>query len=425
MTTEPTPGLLRDAGFRRLWIGETTSQFGSQFALLAIPVIAVELLAATELQVGLLTAAETAAFLVIGLPAGAWIDRLLKRRVMMAADLVRAAALAVVPVLWAVGALSFGPVVLVAVVVGIATVFFDVSYQSYVPVLVPRERIGDANSRLESTVQIARIAGPAAAGGLLAIVAAPLVLIGTAATYLASLAALSGIRDTETLPPRSDRRPLRQEIAEGLRFVVRERLLFRIVLCTGVGNLFATIATTMLPVLVLRELDLSPAVFGAAIAVGAVGGVAGAAGAARLGRRIGEGTVIPVSAIALGAAMLLLPLMAVLPGAAVPLLATSQLLMGVAVLVYNVTQVSFRQRICPPRLLGRMNASIRFLVWGVMPIGALVSGALSTLWGVGPTVLVGAVGTLLSAGFVVFSPLRGLRRLPGDATAESGPGPAD
>ncbi len=412
----PRTSLWRHRGFLSLWAGETTSQFGAQIGSLAIPVLAIQLLAASEFEIGLLNALQTAAFLVIGLPAGAWIDRWLKRRVMILGDVVRAAALALLPVFWFAGVLDFAHLLVVATVVGVATVFFDVSYQSYIPVLVPRDAIADANAKLEGTAQIARVGGPAVAGGLLAVLQAPLLLLGTAATYVVSFLALLTIRDTEVPKPRADRRPLVVEIREGVAFVVREPLLRRIVLCTGVGNLFTTIALTMLPVLVLRELGLSPAVLGIATSIGAVGGILGALASARLAQALGEGTVIPVSAIVLGVALLLAPLAAVVPDAAIPLLIAVELLLSVGVLVYNVTQVSFRQRICPPALLGRMNASIRFFVWGVMPIGALLSGVLATTLGVVPTMWIGAIGTLLSAGFVVFSPLLGMRRLPDAAS---------
>src|SRR5690606_31566049 len=165
---------------------------------------------------------------------------------------------------------------------------------------------------------------------------------------------------------------------------------------------------------------LSPAVLGLSVSVGAIGGIVGAFASARIARAIGEGTAIPVAAIVLGVGLVLLPLMAFVPAAAVPILIAAELLISIGVLVYNITQVSFRQRICPPALLGRMNASIRFFVWGVMPIGGILSGVLGTTIGLVPTMIIGSVGALLSAGFVVFSPLLGMRKLP-DAVDEGQP----
>ena len=407
----PSP-LWRHRGFLTLWTGESLSQFGAQLAHLALPVLAVSLLQATPFQVGLLGAVDTAAFLLIGLPAGAWIDRMRKRRIMLTADLVRAVVLAAIPVLWIAGALEFWHLYVVGAALGAATVFFDIAYQSFVPVLVPSASISDANGKLESTAQIARVGGPAAGGALLTVLAAPFLLAATALTYLVSFVFLSRIRDTEALPDRTERRPLPLEIREGLGYVLRHPLLSRITASTSINNLFATIATTMLPILVLRELGLSPAVMGIVFSVGAVGGLLGAIAAPAIAARIGEGTAIPVSCLAGGVFLLMLPASAIVPGLAVPVLVVGEFGLAFTVLVYNITQVSFRQRICPPRLLGRMNASIRFLVWGVMPIGALVSGVLGTAIGVLPTLWIGSIGALFAALPVVLSPLLGMRHLP-------------
>jgi predicted MFS family arabinose efflux permease len=419
------PSLWRHRGFLRLWTGETASQFGEQFGNLAIPVIAVSVLGASSFEVGLLNTAQTLAFLVIGLPAGAWIDRWIKRRVMLRADLIRAMLLAVIPILWATHVLAFWQLLVVATAVGVCSVFFDVSYQSFIPNLVRNDQIGDANGKLETSAQVARIAGPAAAGGLLAILAAPLLLGVTAITYLFSFLALSTIRDTEIAKPADDRRPLVVEIKEGLAWVFRQPLLVRIVLGTSLSNLFGTIAMTMLPVLVLRELHLSPAVFGLIGSAGAVGGLLGAALTARIQKLIGEGHAIPISMLASGVAAFLMPLAALLPGAAIPLLIAGEFFFSAAVLVYNISQVSFRQRICPPPLLGRMNASIRFIVWGVLPIGSLLSGLFSVWFGVVPTIIFGVLGQLVLGGIpVVFSALWRMRTLPTEMVAAAAVPPA-
>ena len=408
----PAPSLWRHGGFLRLWAGETASQFGEQFGNLAIPVIAVSVLGATSFEVGLLNAAETLAFLVIGLPAGAWIDRWIKRKVMLRADLIRALLLAAIPVLWFTHLLAFWQLVIVATAVGVCSVFFDVSYQSFIPNLVRNEQIGDANSKLETSAQVARIAGPAAAGGLLALLAAPLLLAVTAVTYLLSFFALTSIRDTEVAKPVEDRRPLVVEIKEGLSWVFHQPLLVRIVLCTAISNLFGALIFAMMPILVLRELGLSPAFFGLIGSAGAVGGLLGASLSSRIQKWVGEGHAIPLSQIVFGLAVFLMPLAAFLPAIAVPLLIAGEFFFSASVLVYNIAQVSFRQRICPPALLGRMNASIRFIVWGVMPIGGLVAGLLSTGIGVLPTIIVGCAGSLLGGTPVIFSKLWRMRTLP-------------
>jgi MFS family permease len=380
-----------------------------------MPVLAIVLLGADEFEVGLLGAAGTLAFLLVGLPAGAWIDRARKRPIMMRANAVRVLAFATIPLLWWAGVLEVWHLIAFAAVVGVATVFFDIAYQSYIPVLVPRERIADANGKLESTAQLAGVGGPALGGLLLTIVQAPVLLAATALTYLTSFAMLATVRDVEVARPRDERRPLRIEIAEGLRFVFGNRLLRAITLCTASTNFFATLGLTMLPLLVLRDLGLGPEIFGIATAVGAIGGIVGAVVAARVTALIGEGTVIPVAALLGVIALVPIVVMPLAPAAAVPLLMLGQALGAISVLVYNIAQVSFRQRICPVPLLGRMNASIRFVVWGVMPIAGVLSGVLAGALGIAATLQIALVGMLLGSGFVVLSPLLRMRRLPDSA----------
>lgn len=413
-----TQPLLRNRNFLWFWGGQSISQLGAQFTALAIPVLAVSLLGASELEVGILHAAETAAFLVVGLPAGAWIDRLLKRRVMIAADLVRVVMLAAIPLLWVTGALEIWHLYVIAAVIGVATVFFDVSYQSYIPVLLPGAQITSANSRLETTTQIAHIGGPGLAGALLAIVSAPVLLLADAISYLFSAFAIWRTRDSEQLADPADRESLPKEIAEGLKFVWTHPLLRRITATTGTGNFFGTLATTLEAILILRILGLSPVTLGLIFGIGAAGGLIGAVSTPWITRRIGEGTTVSVSSIGIGIAAFALPLAGLLPGAAIPILIGGSFLMSFFVLTYNITQVTMRQRLTPPRLLGRMNASIRFVVWGVMPIASVIAGVLGTVIGVIPTMWIGAIGTMLAAGFVVFSPITTMKELPSEQVAD-------
>jgi MFS family permease len=413
--SEHTGSIWRNGPFVRLWTGETASAVGSQLAGLAIPTLAVTVLAASTFEIGILNAMETLAFLVIGLPAGAWVDRMRKRRVMLTADLVRAVLLATIPVAWLLGALTIWQLIVVGALVGGATVFFDVAYQSYPPRILPGALIGDANGALEGSQQVARVGGPAASGVLLSVLRPALVVGIDALSFFVSFLAIRSIRDDEQLPPAHERRPLAVEIREGLRFVFREPLLVRIVLCTAGSNLGSTITFTMLPLLVLRHLDLGTTVWGSATSIGAAGGLVGATLSARVARWIGEGTAVPASAVLGGLGALLLAGPALFPAAAIPLLVVAEFVSSFGILVYNITQLTYRQRICPPELLGRMNASIRFVVWGVMPIGGVLAGLLGTWLGTTATMLIGGAVTLLAAAPVVFSPLLGMRQLPTEA----------
>jgi predicted MFS family arabinose efflux permease len=406
----PQRSLLRHRDFRHLWAAETVSQVGTQVTLLALPVVAVTVLAATPLQMGVLSALETAAFLLIGLPAGAWVDRWRRKRVLVTADLVRALVLATLPVAYLLDVLSLGQLFVVAAVTGTATVFFDVAYQSYLPALVDRDQIVDGNGKLEASRAVAQVAGPGVTGVLLRVLGAPVLIAVDAVSFLFSALFLGSIHRADVVPDRAARRPLRTEIAEGLSFVVRHPLLRRIVACTGTGNLFGTIASTLVVLYALRTLGLSESTLGLVFSAGSVGGLLGAASAARFARWVGEGRSIPLAALILVPFAALTPLAAL--GAPVPLLVLSTFGMSWAVVAYNVTQVSFRQRLCPPALLGRMNASVRFLVFGTMPLGALLGGVLATWLGVVPALWVSVAGQALAAGWVTVSPLLHMRDLP-------------
>jgi MFS family permease len=413
-TPEPAPrrSLIHHRDFRWLWAGDATGQLGAQLTALALPIYAVEHLHASEWEMGVLTAAETAAFLVIGLPAGAWVDRMRKRRVLIVADLVRAAVLALVVAAALAGHASIPLLVVAATAISVANVFFDVSHQSYVPGLVGLDHIVEGNSKLQATQSVALVVAPAVGGALLRVIAAPALIAVTAVTYLFSAFGVGRIAHREATPSPEGRRPLRTEIAEGLHFVVHQPLLRRIVTTTALGNFGGAISGAVMVIFALRTLDLDTAAFGTIISAAAVGGLVGAFTADRVSRWVGEARVIPISALAFLPAAVLVPLAASLPASPQVVLVVSGVVLNFAVIVYNIAQVSFRQRLCPPALLGRMNASVRFIVWGVMPIGGLLGGWLGHTFGILPTLWVSVAVTAVSALPVVLSPMLGMRELP-------------
>jgi MFS family permease len=413
-TPEPAPrrSLIHHRDFRWLWAGDATGQLGAQLTALALPIYAVEHLHASEWEMGVLTAAETAAFLVIGLPAGAWVDRMRKRRVLIVADLVRASVLALVVAAALAGHASIPLLVVAATAISVANVFFDVSHQSYVPGLVGLDHIVEGNSKLQATQSVALVVAPAVGGALLRVIAAPALIAVTAVTYLFSAFGVGRIAHREATPSPEGRRPLRTEIAEGLHFVVHQPLLRRIVTTTALGNFGGAISGAVMVIFALRTLDLDTAAFGTIISAAAVGGLVGAFTADRVSRWVGEARVIPISALAFLPAAVLVPLAASLPASPQVVLVVSGVVLNFAVIVYNIAQVSFRQRLCPPALLGRMNASVRFIVWGVMPIGGLLGGWLGHTFGILPTLWVSVAVTAVSALPVVLSPMLGMRELP-------------
>jgi MFS family permease len=403
-------GLWDHLDFRRLWIGETVSQFGSAISTLALPLVAILVLHASTFQVGLLTTFEAIAFLVIGLPAGACIDRMRYRWVLITNDLIRLLALGSIPLGQALGVLSIGQMYAVALIVSVSTVFFDVAYQSYLPELVERETLVEGNAKLQASESVARVAAPAVGGVLIQVLTAPFAVLVDALSFLWSATWVAAIRTRVPKPARKPDRHLGREINEGLRFVLRNRMLRSIAMCTGSSNLFSAMSGAVVYLLLARTLHLSPGIIGLLTATAAIGGLLGSLVAARVTARFGQGPTIWISAAVFGPTGFVAPF--VHRNWTLAAYAVLQLVMSGSAVVYNIAQVSFRQGLCPPDLLGRMNATMRFLVWGTMPLGAFIGAILGSQIGIRPTLLVVAVGSCFCFVPVLFSPLRRTRELP-------------
>jgi MFS family permease len=405
--------LWRHRDFLLLWSGETVSQVGTMISHLALPLLAATVLGATPWEMGLLVAAERAGFLLVGLPAGALMDRLPRRPVMIAADLVRFALFASIPVAWWLGVLTFAQLVAVALLGGVATVFFDVGYQSVLPAVVGRGGLVEGNAKLESTRAAAEAAGPALGGGLVQLAGAAMAVLLDALSYLVSAAFLARMRTVEVVATRDPARSLRADMAEGLRFVLGHPLLRPIAACTGTANLFGGVLSAVSVLFLAREIGLPAGVVGLVLAAGSVGGVLAAVTAGHWIRRFGQARTLVSALLMTGPITLVLPLTTA--GAGLAWFALGMFAVAYGGVVYNVAQVSFRQSVCPDRLLGRMNASIRFLVWGTIPIGGLLGGAMGELLGLRATLLVAGAGFVLAPLWLVASPLRRLRDLPTEA----------
>jgi MFS family permease len=405
--------LIRQPGFRRLWFGQSISEFGSQVTTLALPLAAVLVLHASTFQVGLLTTAGYAAFLLVGLPAGAWVDRLRRRPIMIAADVIRAITLASVPAAYALHVLTLAQLYAVAFIVGVMSVFFDVAYMSYVPGLVGVDHVVEANAKLQVTVSLSQVGGPSAAGFLIGALGAPVAFLANAASFVVSVGSLAAIREREPAPVRADARSLRAEMAEGVGFVVHEPILRMIAACTSTWNLFNSAITAIVVVFLVRQVHLHAGTIGLIMSAGAVGGVIGGLSASLLRRRLGSARIIWVTGVVTAPFELLIPLTS--PGPRVALFGVSLFVTSMGSVVYNVNQASFRQLLCPPKLLGRMNATIRFIVWGTIPIGGLLGGVLGSVLGDRDAIWVAAVGVTLAPVWLLVSPLLRLRDTPAPA----------
>lgn len=408
----PRTGLWRDPEFLKLWSAQGISQLGTQVTLLALPLAAILVLDASATEVALLGAVEVLPFLLFTLPAGVWVDRLPRRPILVVADLGRAVALASIPLAYALDALTLPHLYVVAFATGVLAVFFDVSYLAYLPSLVERDQLGAANSNLEATRSAAQVAGPGVAGVLVEVITAPVAILVDGISYLFSALFVWRIDRPDRREQRvSPRGSLLAQLKEGLSFVLRHPYLRALTLSTGGWNLFANIGFGIFLVYFVRTLELSAAVVGVLIAVGSSGSIVGALAAARIAERFGLGRTMVWPAIVASAAFFLVPLA---PRESPELYVLAGLLLGSFLgMVFNVTQLTFRQSITPEHLQGRMNAVVRFMYWGPQPVGLALGGVLAAVIGLRPTLFVSAAGATLVFLPLLAHPIRKLRELPG------------
>lgn len=410
--------LWRNREFRKLWIGQTISQMGSRITRQAIPMTAVIVLGASPLEMGILSGAVAAAVLLFGLFAGAWVDRLRRKPILIGTDLGRAALLAAVPVAAAMHRLDMPLLYVVAAANGILTVLFDSAYQAYVPSLVERENILAANSKLAISDSIAEVTGPSAGGVLVQILTAPIAIAFDAGSFLVSAFSLALIRKPEAPAEAvTDRKHMLREIADGLHFCWHNIYLRPMILRMATGAFFAGFIMSLYELFTLRELHLSPALLGIIIAAGGGCALVGAIFAERIVKRLSYGRAAVWSAIYIGVSCLLLPMAHGSVATCTVFLLAAQL-GDLGWPVANITEVSLRQTVTPAHLLGRVNSAAYLLFRGLVPLGALAGGAAAGVIGVRTTMFIGASGFLLSTLFMVFSPIPGLRDLPAKAVAK-------
>jgi MFS family permease len=424
----PTGGLWRHPDFVKLWSAETVSQFGTQFTQLALPLVAIDVLHVSAFEVAALVTVEFLPFLLVSLPAGVWVDRLRRRPILVVGDLSRAVLLGSVPVAYWFGALTMTQLYVVGFLVGIATVFFDVAYQSYLPSLVERDQLIDGNAKLEISRAAAQLGGPGLAGIVINALKAPAALAFDAVSFVGSALFIFSIRKSERSETQAaPARHMREELREGLRYVLTHPFLKNIAACTALFNFFGNVGFAVLLVFARRELHLSPLAIGLAFTLSNVGPLVAAFNANRISSRFGVGRTI------IGASMLGGPMFLVIPfapegSAALAFLIPAFVIGGLSNVIYNVTQVSLRQAITPQRLQGRMNSVMRFIVWGTIPLGSILGGVLASTIGIKETLIFSGLGTCLPFLPVLFSPVRGIKEMPepvDEAAAVFGPLVAD
>jgi MFS family permease len=400
-------GLWGNRDFRLLWTGETTSMLGSMVASTALPLVAVVTLQASTFQVALLTAVAWLPWLVVGLPAGAWVDRLPKRPVMLTCNAVSMMVFGSIPLAAAFGALTMPYLLAAALLGGVAKVFFTLAYRAYLPVLLGKDDLLEANAKLQGSESATQVGGPGLAG-LLAQAFGPVSgILADAVSFGVSVLCVRAIRVRETMVP-AERTPLRSQISEGLRFVAGDRYLRTLMVFGAVSNIALTGYGSIQIVFLSRTLGAAPGLVGLVLAAGAAGGVLGAALVGRLGARFGTARAFLLCEAFVAPMGLLGPLSR--PGwGLVPFVLA---LFGVCVglVASNILTITFRQQYCPPELFSRINSSAAIVNYGTIPLAGVLGGALGEAIGVRETLWVMA-GVLIAA-LPIVAPFRKLRDFP-------------
>ncbi|MEV4563102.1 MFS transporter [Nonomuraea sp. NPDC049419] len=402
-----TTGVLRNPDFLRFLSSHAANELGANVSRVALPLVAVMTLHAGPAQVGLLSSLQTVAFLLLGLPAGVWVDRLRKRRVMMASDLARFVLLGSIPLAAGLGLLSIELLFVVALLAGVSQVFNDVADSTYLPNLVSTTQLSDGNAKLETVRASAFLAGPGVGGALVQLLGAPRTVLTTALGALASVFFLSTVKVPDKPPADTERGPMLRGIKEGLTYVWQDRLMRAFGASSALGNLCVS-GVLGLSVLFLAEtVKLAPGAVGALLMSGGIGGVLGGLTGGWLSRRFGSARTTLV-ATAVGAPFgLLLPLTE--PDWRVVCFALASMGISWAAAMSNVGQSTYRQTVTPDHLLGRVNASVRFVTWGVMPLGALLGGIVAQQIGVRQALWLLMVGRAVAFVPLLFSPLPRMR----------------
>jgi MFS family permease len=408
--------LWRNRDFLRLWSAQTISQFGSQITVLALPLTAILVLDASAFQVAALTTVEWLPWLLFSLPAGVWVDRWPRRKVLVVTDFGRAAVLVSVPLAYAFDVLSLGQLYAVGFVAGTLTVFFELGYTAYLPALVERRRLAEGNAKVEITRSAAQLGGPGLAGQLVSLFSAPAAILADAISFLGSAVFLAFIRTREEPRPHAEDRRLRTELAEGIRFVLGHPYMRPSMGFVASSNFFYNVIFGIFLVYAVRTLELDAARIGLLFTLSNIGVLAGALLATRIGRLLGVGPTLVGTAFMLGWPLLLLPL--VEGPWAFPVLVAVFAVTGFNGVVTNVVGVALFQATTPDRLQGRAAGARRLVNLGTVPLGSLAGGGLAAAIGLHETLWVGAVGATFAFLPILFSPIRKLREVP-DLPAES------
>jgi len=377
--------------FLKFWIGDTVTQFTGPITDLALPTVAILTIQVTAFQLGVINALGFIAFPTLGLFVGVWMDRIRRRMVMIVVNLIEVAVLATVPAAFLLGILGLYQLYAVSLIMGTCTLFFDVAYQSYLPSLVNKEDVVEGNQKLQTSASAAQVAGPSIASAMMQLLGAALSLAADAFGTLIAALTLVWIRKPEPKPEHSlsgREGHFFAEMKEGIRVITGNKLLWTQAGCTGTYNLGSNIFGVAILLYAYRILGISKGVIGIIFSIGAVGFLLGALISSAVTERLGLGRTIALAS-ACGFGLLIAPIAR--GSLAVLIIGLACFIPGLGTPIYNINQVSLRQVITPNRLQGRMNATMRTIVWGTIPVGSLLGGIFSTSLGIVPTLTVGGL----------------------------------
>lgn len=409
------PPLLRDTPeFRRLWVGQTISVLGDQVTLIALPLVAVLALGAQPAEMGYLTAAGLLPHLLFSLVAGVALDRVRsRRRLMIWADIGRAALIATIPLAFVLDALSMAQLYIVGFLSGSMAVLFDLSWSTVFVSVVQRDRYVEAMSLLNGSRSLAYVAGPTVGGVLIQILGAPAALLADAASYLGSVVALRRVRAPEP-PIEHDDTGLREQLTVGLTFILRDPIMRPTLLAAATINLFNFAFTALFILYVVTELNVQPGILGIALGAGAVGGLIGALIASGVGRRIGLGPAYALGCFLFPVSLILVPIAA--PGMPMGLILGLVILAefgaGIGVMILDINVGAFMTARVPDRIRARSMGAFRFINYGIRPIGAVLGGSLGAALGVRQALFIATIASLLGVLWLVGSRVLRLRDLP-------------
>ncbi len=408
--------LLREREFRNFWLAQSISLLGDQVAVLALPLVAVLVLDAGPGQMGLLGAAALFPHLLFSLPAGVWLDRVAsRRRVMMAADLGRAALAATIPLAYALDALTLVQLYAVAFLSGSLAVLFDLSYPTLFVSLAPRERYLEGNSLIHGSRSVSTVAGPSLGGLLVQAFSAPFALLADAASFLLSALFLGRVRAEEAPIEHQGERGLRDRVSVGLRFISGNPIFRTTLAAVATLNFFNYAFGALFVLYATRTLGVSAGTLGLVLGIGALGAVLGAVVAGRVGRAVGLGRAFVFGCVLFTAPLALVPLAEGPRWLVLGMLLAAEFLSGLGVMILDINVGSIMFALTPDRLRSRATGAFNFVNWGIRPLGALAGGALGAVIGVRPTLWVGVLGALASVLWLLGSPVAGLRELPEEA----------